>query len=58
MVKILFFSKYDHRNFNREGKTFDKGETFSGIPYEVGLQAVEELKKIFPSDDLPGYALR
>ena len=56
--KDTVFSKYDHRNFNREGKAFDKGETFSGIPYEVGLQAVEELKKIFPSDDLPGYALR
>jgi len=56
--KDTVFSKYDHRNFNREGKAFDKGETFSGVPYEVGLQAVEELKKIFPTDDLPGYALR
>ena len=56
--KDTVFSKYDHRNFNRKGEAFDKGETFSGIPYEVGLQAVEELKKIFPSDDLPGYALR
>lgn len=56
--KDTVFSKYDHRNFNREGKAFDKGETFSGIPYDVGLQAVEELKKIFPSSNLPGYALR
>jgi len=56
--KDSVFSKYDHRNFNREGKAFDKGETFSGVPYDVGLGAVEELKKIFPSDDLPGYALR
>ncbi len=56
--KDTVFSKYDHRNFNREGKAFDKGETFSGIPYDVGLQAVEELKKIFPSDDLPVYALK
>lgn len=56
--KDTVFSKYDHRNFNREGKAFDKGETFSGIPYDVGLAAVEELKKIFPSNDLPGYALR
>ena len=56
--KDTVFSKYDHRNFNREGKAFDKGETFSGVPYDVGLGAVEELKKIFPSDDLPGYALR
>jgi aryl-alcohol dehydrogenase-like predicted oxidoreductase len=56
--KDTVFSKYDHRNFNREGKAFDKGETFSGIPYDVGLQAVEELKKIFPSGNLPVYALR
>jgi aryl-alcohol dehydrogenase-like predicted oxidoreductase len=55
--KNTVFSKDDHRSFNREGKVFDKGETFSGIPYETGLQAVEELKKIFPYDDLPKYAL-
>ena len=56
--KNTVFSKDDHRSFNREGKVFDKGETFSGIPYETGLQAVEELKKIFPYNDLPKYALR
>ncbi len=39
------FSEGDHRNFNRGGKFFDKGETFSGVPYEIGLEAVEELKK-------------
>jgi aryl-alcohol dehydrogenase-like predicted oxidoreductase len=42
------FSKGDHRNFNRKGEAFDKGETFSGIEYDLGLRAVEELKKIFP----------
>ena len=56
--KNTVFSKDDHRSFNREGKVFDKGETFSGVPYETGLQAVEELKKIFPYNDLPKYALR
>ena len=56
--KNTVFSKNDHRNFNREGEAFDKGETFSGVPYETGLQAVEELKKIFPYNDLPKYALR
>src|SRR4030042_260591 len=56
--KNTIFSKDDHRSFNREGRVFDKGETFSGIPYETGLQAVEELKKIFPYNDLPKYALR
>jgi len=57
-TKNTVFSKDDHRNFNREGKAFDIGETFSGIPYETGLQAVEELKKIFPAEELPAYALR
>ena len=42
------FGKDDHRNFNREGKAFDKGETFSGINYELGLKAVQELKSLFP----------
>lgn len=43
------FAAGDHRHFNREGAGFDKGETFSGINYELGLQAVEALKAIFPS---------
>ena len=53
------FGKDDHRFFNREGAGFDKGETFSGVPYEIGLQAVEELKKLFPEyDNLAPVALR
>lgn len=42
------FDAQDHRNFNRNGDAFDKGETFSGIDYDLGLKAVEELKAIFP----------
>jgi aryl-alcohol dehydrogenase-like predicted oxidoreductase len=42
------FDTQDHRNFNRDGAAFDKGETFSGINYELGLKAVEELKALFP----------
>ncbi|WP_304198282.1 aldo/keto reductase [Flavobacterium alvei] len=42
------FEAQDHRNFNRNGAAFDKGETFSGIDYELGLKAVEELKSLFP----------
>jgi aryl-alcohol dehydrogenase-like predicted oxidoreductase len=38
------FADDDHRKFNREGEAFDKGETFSGVPYGVGLAAVEELR--------------
>ena len=42
------FGADDHRNFNRNGAAFDKGETFSGIDYELGLKAVEALKNLFP----------
>ena len=42
------FDKEDHRNFNREGTAFDKGETFAGIDYDTALDAVGKLKKIFP----------
>ena len=42
------FARDDHRNFNRHGEAFDVGETFAGVPYEVGLQAVEELKSLLP----------
>jgi len=44
------FTTGDHRNFNRNGEMFDKGETFSGIDYETGLAAVEELKALFPNE--------
>lgn len=44
------FEPQDHRNFNRNGDAFDKGETFSGIDYELGLKAVEELKALFPEN--------
>lgn len=41
------FTAGDHRQFNRGGEAFDKGETFSGIDYETGLAAVEALKQVF-----------
>jgi len=43
------FAEDDHRRFNREGEAFDKGETFSGVPYDIGLEAVEELRAFVPS---------
>jgi len=52
------FSKDDHRNFNINGAAFDKGETFSGIDYAKGLEAVAELKAIFPDQDLASIALK
>jgi aryl-alcohol dehydrogenase-like predicted oxidoreductase len=43
------FAADDHRNFNRDGQAFDRGETFAGVPYEVGLDAVEELRPLVPA---------
>jgi aryl-alcohol dehydrogenase-like predicted oxidoreductase len=42
------FAADDHRTFNRQGEAFDKGETFSGVPYDVGLEAVERLRPLVP----------
>jgi aryl-alcohol dehydrogenase-like predicted oxidoreductase len=42
------FEEDDHRQFNRQGDAFDVGETFSGVPYDIGLQAVEELRAVCP----------
>ena len=42
------FPKDDHRNFNREGEAFDRGETFAGVDFETGLEAAEELKRYVP----------
>jgi len=53
------FDASDHRNYNRHGEAFDKGETFSGVDYDVALQAVEELKAICPEGmSLVQFALR
>ncbi|NCN87482.1 MAG: aldo/keto reductase [Candidatus Pacebacteria bacterium] len=53
------FSKDDHRNYNRNGEAFDKGETFAGVDYITGLKAVEQLRKIKPKElSMPQFALR
>ncbi|GEM49016.1 aldo/keto reductase [Deinococcus cellulosilyticus] len=53
------FEADDHRSFNRNGEAFDKGETFSGVDYDVALDAVEELKAIKPEGmTLAQFALR
>ena len=53
------FAEDDHRNFNREGQAFDKGETFSGVDFETGLLAAEELKELVPEGHtLAQFALR
>ncbi|OGU36168.1 MAG: aldo/keto reductase [Ignavibacteria bacterium GWB2_35_6b] len=44
------FEADDHRLFNRNGEEFDRGETFSGVDYNTGLKAAEELKSICPKE--------
>ena len=44
------FPLSDHRNFNFNGKSFDIGETFSGVNFEKGLNAVEKLKDLLPEN--------
>ncbi len=59
MTPNTTFTPDDHRHYNREGKAFDVGETFSGVPYEVGLAAVEELRQIVPQGaTMAQFALR
>jgi aryl-alcohol dehydrogenase-like predicted oxidoreductase len=53
------FAENDHRNFNRRGAAFDVGETFSGVDYEIGLTAVEEIRKLLPAGvSMSQFALR
>jgi aryl-alcohol dehydrogenase-like predicted oxidoreductase len=48
MTRQTTFAADDHRNFNRQGESFDMGETFSGVDYDTGLDVVEELKSLVP----------
>jgi aryl-alcohol dehydrogenase-like predicted oxidoreductase len=52
------FGPDDHRTFNRHGEQFDVGETFSGVPLDVGLRAVEELREVAGDRPLAEFALR
>ena len=53
------FAADDHRSFNRHGEMFDMGETFSGVDYELGLQAVEEIRALLPTGvSMTQFALR
>ena len=58
LSKDTVFGKNDHRFYNRNGEAFDKGETFSGVDYELGLTAVAELKALLGTENLIPYALR
>ena len=53
------FEADDHRNFNRHGEAFDVGETFSGVDYDTGLAAVEEMRALLPKGvSMTQFALR
>jgi aryl-alcohol dehydrogenase-like predicted oxidoreductase len=59
MSKTTSFAADDHRAFNRNGEAFDKGETFAGVPYELALDAVEELRGLVPQGvTMAQFALR
>ncbi|MBB3931766.1 aryl-alcohol dehydrogenase-like predicted oxidoreductase [Kaistia hirudinis] len=58
-TKDTKFAESDHRLFNRNGEAFDVGETFSGVPYEVGLEAVERVRPLVPGGTtMAKFALR
>lgn len=59
MTHATMFHPDDHRAFNRQGEAFDRGETFSGVNFEVGLQAIEELRPLTPEGmTMAQFALR
>jgi aryl-alcohol dehydrogenase-like predicted oxidoreductase len=59
MRSTTTFSSDDHRTFNRNGEFFDKGETFSGVPFDVALDAVEDIRKYVTGDmSMAMFALR
>ncbi len=53
------FGPDDHRTYNRHGEAFDVGETFSGVPFEIGVEAARELSKVVPAGvSMAAFALR
>ena len=48
ITRASTFAKDDHRNFNRHGEAFDRGETFSGVDFDTGLRVVEQLRPLVP----------
>ena len=59
MSRDTHFDESDHRNFNRHGEAFDQGETFAGVDFDTGLEAVRELQALVPEDaTMPQFALR
>jgi aryl-alcohol dehydrogenase-like predicted oxidoreductase len=53
MTRATSFTADDHRAYNRQGESFDRGETFAGVDFDLGLQVVEELRSLVP----PGWTM-
>ena len=59
MTRESSFGENDHRQYNRHGEAFDRGETFSGVDFETGLEAVDELRALVPEGvTMTQFALR
>jgi len=59
MTRSSAFAADDHRQFNRHGESFDRGETFSGVDFDLGLEVVEELRPLVPAGwSMAEFALR
>jgi aryl-alcohol dehydrogenase-like predicted oxidoreductase len=59
LTRASKFSSDDHRAFNRHGEAFDRGETFSGVDYNTGLEVVEKLRPLVPRGmSMAQFALR
>jgi aryl-alcohol dehydrogenase-like predicted oxidoreductase len=59
MTRETHFTSDDHRQFNRQGQSFDRGETFAGVDFETGLQAVDDLRALVPDGmSMAQFALR
>jgi aryl-alcohol dehydrogenase-like predicted oxidoreductase len=59
MSRATRFKSDDHRAYNRKGQAFDRGETFAGVDYAKGLEAVEQLRQVLPHGmTMPQFALR
>jgi aryl-alcohol dehydrogenase-like predicted oxidoreductase len=59
MTRESQFAQDDHRNFNRHGESFDRGETFSGVDYDVALEAVDAIRQLLPPGvSMAQFALR
>ncbi len=59
LTRSSAFTPDDHRAFNRHGESFDRGETFAGVDFDLGLQTVEELRPLVPAGwSMAEFALR